>query len=328
MQKQQKPVDRLSIIVRSSSASRLNFLDQALFSLAVQDWPFIEVLVMLQNPDEAFLQGVNDLIERQPWPEDARVKAVPVAVDTGVDGRARLINAAIPLLTGDYLALLDDDDVVYPSGYAFLIGKLVSNPNAALAAGGCVMAHVKENNGDLYISKKKLGAFDWGNTKFDLLRENFIPIHSYIVDLRRTSKNRILFRDEAVPLEDYDFLLRFADGHEFDVTQRHHLVCEYRIHQGNSIWQAGAEISSNSPSLKRARRYIDDVKEAAKFSITPNELAVLTSHHTAAPAAAVAVSPSVKRLLHRQADRFYIWLERNNTFYVYVTKLYRRIRGL
>jgi Glycosyl transferase family 2 len=328
MKQQVKPHQRLSIVVRSSSPARLNFLDQALFSLAIQDYAEIEVLVMLQNPDDVFGKAVNELIESQPWPAHSVVKAIPVRVDQGVDGRAQLINTAIPLLTGRYLALLDDDDVVYPSGYAFLIERLVSNPNAALASGGCVMAHVRDIDGNLHITKKKQGAFSWGETKFDLLRENFIPIHSYVLDLERTSKDRVFFRDEAVPLEDYDFLLRFADGHSFDLNHNSKLVCEYRIHQGNSIWQSGDEISSTSPALKRARRFIEDVKETARFSITQNELSTFTPAQSVTPNITTVVSPQSQRLLHRKADRFYIWLERHNWLHVKLMKIYRRLRGL
>ena len=59
--------DRISVVVRSSDAARLPFLDEALFSLCTQGWEAIEVIVVLQNAAPDFIAAVGAMIARLPF---------------------------------------------------------------------------------------------------------------------------------------------------------------------------------------------------------------------------------------------------------------------
>lgn len=297
--------DRISVIVRSSDPARLPFLDEALFSLCTQGWDAIEVIVALQNPAPDFVAAAERLAARQPWPEAALWAVLPVAVPAGTDGRSRLLDAGIARATGRYLAFLDDDDVIYPRAYATLIAELRAQPHAALAAGAARLAFCSLVDGTVRIERKEAGAFDWGRSKLDLLRDNFIPIHSYVLDRDRIAPGTLAFRDPAIPLEDYDFLLRLAAGHGFALARRDTLVCEYRIHQTNTVWKDGKPVDAAvPPRLQAARDFVFAEAARIRLTVTKAELPDIEQ------ALSAVCPPQLRpRFLHRQADRAYAWIE-------------------
>ncbi len=299
--------ETLSVIIRSSDPTRLPFLDQALFSLATQGWDALDILITLQNPEPDFQAEVARLAAGMPWPAATRWRVLPVAVPTGLDGRAWLLNEGVSHAAGRYLAFLDDDDVVYPNAYRLLVDKLQADPAAALAAGGCRMAYCESTGGHIHILRKERGPFDWGRSKLDLMRDNFIPIHSYVLDLDRIRPGTVLFRDAAVPLEDYDFLLRLAAEHGFNLAARHVPVCEYRIHGGNSLWANGRPIAQDvPPKLRQAREFVFAARAQTRLSLGKLELEAL--ERLFAGGAEDTRPAEMKRFLHRRVDGLYRWL--------------------
>ena len=173
---------RLSVVVRFHKEERLPFLDEAVFSLAIQDWDDIEVIIVLQNGSDRLRQAVEGLIHQQPWPGSPQYKIVIVPIAEGVDGRSTLLNEGIKHSTGRFLAFLDDDDYVYHHGYTTLIGQLLKG-ESAMAVGGCrrALCGLRIITGS---SRLKTAFFAWAHTARSV-RENFIPIHSYVIDRSR-----------------------------------------------------------------------------------------------------------------------------------------------
>lgn len=251
---------RLSVIVRFHQEERLPFLEEAVFSLAIQDWDEIEVIVVLQNGTEKLWRAVEAIIHNQPWPEAARYEIITVPVAEGVDGRSSLLNHGIEHATGRYLAFLDDDDFVYQHGYATLIRQLVRG-GCAVAVGGCRRAKI-EYESDHWFVQSKDNFFAWGRSRLDLIRENFVPIHSYVIDRSRLGDFDLYFDERFSILEDYDFLLRLCAKFEPDFTSFETPVCEYRIRLDGSnsiahLPNAPAEVVA---AQKRAQRLIKERK--------------------------------------------------------------------
>ena len=241
----------LSVIVRFHQRDRLNFLEEALFSLALQNWSDVEPIIVLQNGTDDLEQTVLNILDHQPWRVSPKHKIVTVQIPEGRDGRSVLLNRGIEQATGRYLSFLDDDDCVYQHGYTTLIRQLIES-DRALAVGGCRRAQMGYENEHWFIYKKDK-FFDWGRTRIDLFTENFVPIHSYVIDRARIGDFDLQFDESFTLLEDYEFLLRLCAAHEPDFTRLETPVCEYRIRLdgSNSIAHTSAA-SSEVIALQRS----------------------------------------------------------------------------
>ncbi len=154
----------VSVIVRFHDRGKIAFLDQALFSLATQHYPHVQLIVAVQNGDGQLLKRIETIIGKQPFVIGRNILCVPegvnnlttrgsasdapshlvlsVDVSEGLDGRSFLLNEGLKAAEGRYLAFLDYDDVVYPHAYEVLISRL-NESGKAVALGGCLIAHQK-----------------------------------------------------------------------------------------------------------------------------------------------------------------------------------------
>lgn len=263
----------LSILIRFHMSERLPFLEEALFSLAIQAWPDLELIIAIQNGTEEMRQAVEESVNRQPWPSRLRYTILLVSIQEGMDGRSTLLNRGIDRATGRYLAFLDDDDVVYHHGYTTLIGQL-KNSGLAVAVGGCRTARVQRVSDHWFVFSKEM-PFAWGRNRNDLLRDNFIPIHSYVIHRALVDAGDLYFDDECPPLEDYEFLLRLCAKYQFDFSNLDIPVCEYRIHALNSIPYTVEAPPEAFTSHLRAQQVISERKKNIQCGVTVSELAEL-----------------------------------------------------
>lgn len=192
----------LTVVIRTMPG-REKFLDKCLFVLSNQTYPDIEVVVVAQQLGEHdCLDALHSMEAR--WASRFNGLKIETHISED-DARARSLNIGKKLATGRYLAFLDDDDKVYPEHYKKLINSL-QKTNHAWAYTDIIRALYNEN-GQL-ISRSvpfKRDAYSF----FDHLHENFIPIHSFVIDTSRAIGIGD-FDEEMSRLEDYEYLLRLA----------------------------------------------------------------------------------------------------------------------
>ncbi len=251
----------LSVIIRFHQRERLDFLEEALFSLALQTWSDLEPIIVMQNGTDDLKQSIRDMLDHQPWRVSPKHKIVSVQIPEGMDGRSILLNRGIENATGRYLSFLDDDDCVYHEGYTTLIRQLIDG-DRAVAVGGCRRAQIGYES-EHWFTHKKDNFFAWGRSVTDLFTENFVPIHSYVVDRARTGNWELKFDESFTLLEDYEFLLRLFVAHEPDFTRLDKPVCEYRVrlNGSNSIAHTPAASSEVINSQRRAQLMIKESKK-------------------------------------------------------------------
>ncbi|MEM9596671.1 MAG: PIG-L family deacetylase [Acidobacteriota bacterium] len=202
----------VSVIVRTKNRPEL--LAQALGSLGASTYRRLEILVVNDGGDPPELPDLpfeTRLVDLQPG-----------------RGRAGAANAGLAAAAGDYVAFLDDDDLVEPEHYAVLV--------ALAGAEGVRVAYTDAAVGVYELD----GDEGWRETArrlpysrdFDpdlLLADNYIPFHTLLIE--RSLAQEVGELDPELPIfEDWDFLIRLAVRSPF-----HHLprvTCEYRQFRG------------------------------------------------------------------------------------------------
>ncbi|RAM61655.1 hypothetical protein RB25_21865 [Herbaspirillum rubrisubalbicans] len=197
---------------------------RAIASVAANDWPALEVVVVYQGPENEQWQDLQKLPEEFPT-LTVRVLTNPA---TG-DRRAQNLNIGWEHAQGRYLGFLDDDDTVASNHVALLVG--------AMQASGKTWAYAqvtlrKENEALEMVSESQPFRRHAFSLK-SLWTENFLPIHSFLID--RSKLNVALvrhpFHEDLDRSEDWDFLLRLAFYHEPAVVDE--FTATYHVSTGN-----------------------------------------------------------------------------------------------
>ncbi len=233
-------MSRVSVIVRIHEGASLSLLDEALFSIAnahrqLKDGSLIDVepvLVvqmpsMTVAPDAQSLRPYRQLLNKHLRPNHHPPPMAVVPNPDGRDLRSLALNCGLQQATGRYVAFLDYDDVVYPACYVTLVGELIEGSDV-LAAGGVIRARVEATENGPYVRQKQ----PWlqlGTSQGDLLQNNFLPLHSFVIDKTRVKLTEAWFDIGLTRLEDYDFLLRLAARGTFNFNRLAVPVCEYRL---------------------------------------------------------------------------------------------------
>lgn len=268
-------------------------------------------MVVIQNGNNNFIRDIQEIINHQPWQKEPRIKIHTIEFQPGVDGRSTLLNYGITHSTGRYLAFLDDDDVVYQHGYTTLIRELMENKGAAVAVGGCRVAKASQKSNHWYISSKET-PFTGGRNCYDLYRDNFIPIHSYVIDREAVKTSDLYFDDEMPPLEDYDFLLRLSSKYKFDFSQLDVFVCEYRIHNSNSIPYTADATQEQIAKHQRAYQLIEERKKNLLCLVPLQDLIIIHQKETQIEEfqAPLSVNPQiVQKVLASLGDKLYLFFK-------------------
>ena len=221
----------LSAVVRVEAGAGAAALDETLFSLAIQDWRELELVVVLEEDGDELARAVAAAVEAQPWPAAARYRLLRPG---GVSGRGALLSRAVAEAAGRFLTILDGGEVVvYQHGYAALVGRLLESaesaePRRAVAVGGCRSAHVRGEPGRGFVVTKD--DFTLGRSPLDVLGRRLAPLCAHVIDRARLGEFELSFGESA--RAGRDFLARLYAAHEPDFSTRGVFVCERRLRAG------------------------------------------------------------------------------------------------
>jgi len=168
-------------------------LDAALDSVAAQDGPEVEVLVVAASgPDHPAL------------PAHAGPHRVRRVQADGPLPRSAAANAGLDAAAHPWVIFLDDDDVFLPGHLSRLVAALAERPDAVAAYAD---VDYGRNGPEGWVSQHVFAA------DFDPLRlrfENYLPLHAVLVD-RGSEVRRACRFDESLDLfEDWDWWLQLA----------------------------------------------------------------------------------------------------------------------
>jgi glycosyltransferase involved in cell wall biosynthesis len=248
----------VSVIVRSSSKKRFNLLDQAIFSVLGSYYKNIEVVLVVQTQDDNFYNDVCNLASKY---IHLGLSISIVRNTTSTDERAKNLNIGIVNANGRYIAFLDDDDVIYPDHILSLIDTLNKPNNPAWAYSDVAVATYDfDVDGNLYLLNKtnqfKQKHFSYPN----LFIDNYIPIHSYILDRMRIDPEILVFDESMTALEDYAFLLKFAFKYKPEYVPK--TTCEYRFFlDGSNTILVGFNSDQKLNTWEEARKVVNLIRE-------------------------------------------------------------------
>ena len=196
----------LSVLVRTQGR-RPEALSDVLLCLAAQTCTDFEVLLLAHDLSPADTQGLAAAVAGLPTTLSERVVVVPV--EGG--GRARPLTVGTGLARGEYLAVLDDDDLVLSHWVAAF------RETAARHPGSITRSIILEQDVALSPAAPGFTAASWPRPRWDdawsflaHVVDNHSPVHSYAMP--RTVFSELGLRyDESLPiLEDWDLLIRAA----------------------------------------------------------------------------------------------------------------------
>ena len=222
----------LDVVIRTHDPARLDELNRAVFSAALQDYRPLALHVVCQRFDPGALAAVRDNL----------APILALAGDVGLhlhnrpdpepaDARAALLNLGVRQGGGRYLAFLDYDDLIYAEGWRLLIDELAAS-GAAVAFGAVLNATVCRDGVVPYVQAKH--RIFQGDGLPQLLRNNFCPLHSYVLDRSRLAPDDVLVDESMVALEDYDLLMRIVARHPSSFHLKDTVVGEYLLKDDGS----------------------------------------------------------------------------------------------
>jgi len=179
----------------------------------------VKPIVVLQRFSNSEVATVEAILSRN-WyfPEHQEPEIINLQDESNVDARSQLMNLGINchMKSGNsYLGFLDYDDFLYSQAYSMLTTTL-SESNAAVAFASVELAKViplKDYDFVYEMSKPFVG-----KNKIDLLRDNFCPLHSYLIKTDGIDESLLYFRENMIRVEDYEFLIRLVGTNPCDFS--------------------------------------------------------------------------------------------------------------
>lgn len=217
------------------------FLEAAIDSVLAQAYDNWELCIA---DDASTAPHVRELLESASR-RDARVKVTYRSESGGI---SRASNDAAALATGDYLALLDHDDVLPPHALLLVADELNRHPDAVL----------------VYSDEDKLDAD--GNRCEHYFKPDWNPAlarsQNYVCHLTALRRDRFeevgRFRPEYDGSQDWDLVLRATDGVPVErIRHVPHVLYHWRRHERS----AAHSMEAKPAAVEAGRRAVEDALE-------------------------------------------------------------------
>jgi len=191
------------------------FLRPAVASVLQQTWPNLE-LVLVDNGTGAGLQPLGE------YGADPRIRLVSQATNLGI---AAATNAALARATGEFIALLDHDDIALPRRLELQVAALNADPALGLVSSWAeqIDANGRVIGREFALTEPRAQFVFSGYT-------NPAPAPSHTA--RRCVFERFPWRAEFTCAGDYDFFARAAEAWAMRAVPE--VLLQYRCHPGQA----------------------------------------------------------------------------------------------
>ena len=256
----------LDVIVRFHNPVRLPELERCLLSLIGQTYRPLAITIVTQRFDlaaTATLQSLLDILVR--LEPDATIALLNFNEAEPPDARSALINMGFAVAQGRYVTLLDYDDITTPNGYTRLIEDLQAT-GAAISFGKVLGARLAVD-GPILMTRTREDLYA-GTGVIAMFRQNFCPIHSFVIDRTRIDPAALHFDPDRVVDEDYDFLIRTCAEYPSSFAQKEYVVGFYGLKDdgSNTVITPGRETEARWAKWRRSAAKTEQLRANTRVS--------------------------------------------------------------
>jgi glycosyltransferase involved in cell wall biosynthesis len=214
----------VTIIVRTTPRQYFSIFTDAIKSIYSNIYRPIEIIIVIQSESDDFVKSIKNFMESF---SDNSIFFQFFQNKSSGDQRTKNLNIGLRNAQGRFIGFLDDDDILYPNHINTLIENLLFSNHAWAYSDTTLSINQIDNDDNITIVSNKL---NFKKNQFSLdefIQDNFIPIHSYIIDTNKVSKEELNFDESLIVLEDYAFLLNLvAKTYPLYIPI---ITCEYRM---------------------------------------------------------------------------------------------------
>lgn len=215
---------RVSVVV--PSYNRADYISETIRSILAQSFTDLELIFIddgSTDDTESIVKAFAD--------KDSRVKYFKQANSE----RAIARSYGMTLAKGEYLCLVDSDDIWYPQKLEKQVARM--DADTQLVCSYAAVDRIDMQSNPVKAAKRQLEGYS-GNIYEELLQRNFIPS---VTPMIRKKYIEIVGaqRTEFIPYEDWDFWLRLARIGKFEHIKEP--LGAYRLHPGQSVQNVKAE---------------------------------------------------------------------------------------
>src|SRR3989304_7971813 len=262
-----KTAPMVSVIV--PTYNRPDTLKRALESIAAQAYKRIEVIVINDAGED--VSGIISAFRGQ--------LPVKYLIHNENKGLAAARNTAIKNASGQYIAYLDDDDILYPDHLETLV-TFLETTNYKVAYTDAYRAHQEKENGK-YVTKKRDVPYSFDFDYDLILTGNFIPVLCIMHE--KSCIEKVGTFDETLRShEDWDLWMKMS--REFQFAHIKKITCEFSWRQDGSTMTVGKKDEmdyTRNVVLQRGKLYqekqikksvtINTVDQRSKNNVVNNE---------------------------------------------------------
>lgn len=224
---------RISIGVRFHDISKLNFLRRCLISIDAQSSVHPHIYIVTQDFSPSSLEAVKDLLAQCLAINGSTYTLINVQNPNGLDLRTKLLNKIVQAHYADsissYLCFIDYDDLWYSHALKTLLSPLL-NTSFVMSYADIHLADVWTDGQIFYLRDLFDRQMISKKNKSDLLKGNFLPLHSYMFDTSKISQDLFVYDESLSRNEDYDFLIRLASDNPVTRAVSNRLIGLYNFY--------------------------------------------------------------------------------------------------
>ena len=227
---------RVSVGVRFHDISKLNFLRRCLISIDSQSSVEPHIYLVTQGFTSSDLQKVEKLLGECCFSNKTTFSLINVPNPQGLDLRSRLLNQIVDSHYSDkrssFLCFIDFDDLWYSHALKTLLAPLLIG-EFCMSYADIHLADVW-TDGELFYLRNVVDRHKISSKyKSDLLKGNFLPLHSYLFNTSRIDQDLLAYDENLSRNEDYDLLVRVASIKPVTRAMSNRLIGLYNFYTCN-----------------------------------------------------------------------------------------------